>query len=150
MFELGDPERDNFDEHSLDGSRKLSALKETIRRSKLPLRDGYSSLEQFGEMVLKDLQRAISIDFPETEEAAKLKRSSLDFNVVQNESFYFERLEYEREIQHYIDHGLISNKGKKSKKKIANSSLLIQSDEGSGKTTLLASIASKYQANDKV
>ena len=69
-FELGDPERKNYEEDSSDAHRKLRELKETIRARDLPLVDGYS-LENLHELLLNCLTSMIDLDFPADEAAAQ-------------------------------------------------------------------------------
>jgi tetratricopeptide (TPR) repeat protein len=45
---------------------KLERLKEQVRTSGLPLREGYNDGKELGELVFHDLERAIHEDFPET------------------------------------------------------------------------------------
>ena len=158
LFELGDPERVNFEESSSDASRKLSNLKEKIRSLKFPLVDGYSSIEQFGEFILEDLKKAILIDFPDDEEGAKnirnLNSSSIKNNNNLVDSFYFSRAEYEKQLITYIENGSFVSKDKKNNRSKSSTGvilpLVIQSDIGFGKSTLLSTILSKYYSQEKV
>ena len=71
-FELGDPQRDNYEEESSDGHRKLRELKETIRASGLPLVDGYTR-DQLQSLLVESFTRVINEDFPADEPAACIR-----------------------------------------------------------------------------
>lgn len=51
---------------ALSPSEKQKALKEKIKSSKLPIREGYRTVSEFGDWVLRDLTAAINAEFPET------------------------------------------------------------------------------------
>ena len=83
-FELGDPERKNYEEESEDGHRKLRELKNTIRASGLPLIDGYS-IENLSSHIMKALTIAIDEDFPDDEPAAKQR----NLNGMNSKNIYY-------------------------------------------------------------
>lgn len=80
FFYFRDPARDAADNEA--GRRnQLDALKQRIRASGLPLRDGYASAEELGGMVQADLSRAIDEEFPAASQPTLLQRQSSEHEV---------------------------------------------------------------------
>ena len=71
-----DVAREEFRSESPEASAKLSALKERIRASGLPLREGYADPKAFGELVLADLGAVVDRLFPEGSQPDPLEREA--------------------------------------------------------------------------
>ncbi len=70
--------RREAERRAADRRAELTALKERIRASGRPVRDGYTDVHQFGELVFRDLSEAIDQRFPASLKRGQLERAALD------------------------------------------------------------------------
>lgn len=126
-FELGDPERKNYEEESSDGHRKLRELKDRIRNSSLPLVDGYNN-DNLSNYLLDALTAVINQDFPMDEEAAK--SNLLAKHKAAPSSVFYKNENIFKAFRSYI---LSSGKAKS----LFHFPCVIQGPEGCGKATNL-------------
>ncbi len=113
--------------------QKLDRLKDRIRESGLPLREGYRDSEQLGDWVLEDLQKIIDRDFPEGSRPSKVAREAFD------QYLYAQRLtrayvggeKYFQQLDDHLNHDTLP--------------LVVLGESGLGKSTLLAKWALDHQ-----
>jgi len=121
--------RDDFIESSPDARDKLEALKESIRKSGLALREPYANPRELAGMVLRDLTAAINQEFPPGTEPAPLDAEAAEHEAfaVSRSRVYIGRDEYFTRLDaHAAGDG---------------PPLVIQGESGSGKSALLANWA---------
>ena len=125
--------RDDFIESDPDARDKLEALKESIRKSGLALREPYADPRELAGMVLRDLTAAINQEFPPGSEP-----DPLDAEAAEHEAFavsrarvYIGRDEYFARLN---DHAAGDGEP-----------LVIGGESGSGKSALLANWALAYR-----
>ena len=123
-FELGDPERKNFEEESSDGHRKLRELKDRIRDTKLPLVDGYS-LDKLSSLIMNNLLTSLDEDFPEDEPSAKKHKGPS----THAKMFYHPNASANQAMENYISEPISSSKN--------NHPFIVYGGEGTGKSTVL-------------
>ena len=133
-FELGDPERKNYEEESNDGYEKLRALKNEIRESGLPLIDGYTR-EQLPSILLQALTAIIDADFPADEPAAQ--QSIAD--VVSHASVVYHRVKKWHQA-------MTETVGKAIRMQDRHPAVAVKGANGSGKSTLLLQWVGERQA----
>jgi len=75
---IPESDRRNFTAENAEDAEKLGNLKETIRRSGLPVRDGYRNPKVLGRAIRRDLTRVINDLFPEGSQPDPLTREALD------------------------------------------------------------------------
>ncbi len=113
--------------------QKLAQLKERIRASGLPLREGFRDSEQLGDWVLEDLRRVIDRDFPEGSRPDEVFREANEHNL------YAKRLvrayvggeAYCRQLENHLLND--------------DQPLVVLGASGLGKSTLLAKWAIEHQ-----
>jgi tetratricopeptide (TPR) repeat protein len=117
--------------------QNLVDLKERIRASGFPVRDGYKNPRSLGELVLKDLTAVIDRIFP-----AGSQPDSLDRESVGHEAFaasraqvYIERKEYFERLDEHAES--------------SGPPLVVLGESGGGKSALLANWALQYRENIK-
>lgn len=124
---LPEEHRREMKAESREAAGRLAELKDRIRASGIPVRDGYRSPEELGELVLADLTQALDRDYPEADVPKGFEAETLDHEVrIDNLSRFFvgrgpflDRLE-----AHWAGDG---------------PALIVAGTEGSGKSALLAS-----------
>lgn len=142
IFYLRDPEyvdrippaqRSDFVEQDPQRRARLEALKGSIRRSGLALRENYPDPQALGQWVLEDLTVAINQMFPVTEVPGPLDREGAEHDVFARSrtGVYVGRQEYfDRLNEHAAGDGL---------------PLVVLGESGSGKSALLANWAVRYR-----
>ena len=113
----------NEDKTSRD---KLTALKDKIRKSGLPVHENYPDPKTFAELVFKDISDVIEQCFPKGSELDPLDREALDHEALaQNKSrVYIGRKEYFGKLDKHVE----------SK----SEPLVVLGESGAGKTALIA------------
>ena len=70
--------RQDFASEDSESRNRVETLKDTLRKSSLPVRDNYADPETLGKMILNDLWTAIAKDFPEAEQLTVLDQDAHD------------------------------------------------------------------------
>ncbi|MDD5189218.1 MAG: DUF4062 domain-containing protein, partial [Methanoregula sp.] len=123
-----------------EAGRKLTDLKERIRKSGFPVRENYSDPVVFGELVKEDLMRVIDSLAPPPKPLTDAERASaaLDREDMAHEAFaasrfgvYIPRQEYFKRLDVHVSGD--------------SPPLVVLGDSGSGKSALLAHWAFRYR-----
>jgi tetratricopeptide (TPR) repeat protein len=135
--------RDDFRSEDPEAERKLKALKDRIRATGFPVREGYADPRAFGSLVLEDLGGVIDRLFPEgsqpdaldrdawEHEAFARSRAAIETPPGERAGAYVGRQEYfDRLNQHAAGNG---------------PPLVVLGESGSGKSALLANWALAYR-----
>jgi nephrocystin-3 len=112
---------------------KLSALKDRIRESGLPVRESYKNPKSFGQLVLDDLTRVIDDLYPEGSQPDQLDRDAADHEAFARSRarIYIGREKYFRRLDEHTAGD--------------DQPLVVLGESGSGKSALLANWALKYR-----
>ena len=87
---LSEEHRRGMAAESPEAARRLAELKDRIRASGIPVREGYRSPEELGELVLEDLTQALDRDYPEADVPKGFEAETLDHEVrIDNLSRFF-------------------------------------------------------------
>ena len=118
---------------------KLADLKERIRASGLPLREGYADPQALGEMVLKDLTALIDRLFPEGSQPDPLDREAAEHEAFARSRLgvYIGRPEYFQQLDAFAQAPTQHAQGL---------GLVVRGESGSGKSALLANWLAGYVA----
>jgi len=122
-----------FIEESPEGAQKLRELKDRIRASSFPVREGYPNPQALGRLVLEDLTRIINDLYPEGTEPAPLDREAAEHEAFAQSRarVYIGRQEcFDRLDEHAAGDG---------------PPLVVLGESGSGKSALLANWALRYR-----
>jgi nephrocystin-3 len=132
FFYFRDPKALGPVEQDQESINKQTALKDRIRKSGFPVSENYPDAEAVGQLVLKDLEQAINIEFPE-QQLTPLERDRLDHEVFaeSRSKVYIGRQEY---FDHLDDHALG-----------VGDPLVVLGESGSGKSALLANWCFRFR-----
>jgi len=139
--EVAEPEeiaqlgREEAERRALERRRNLAALKERIRASGLPVREGYADPQALGRLVLADLSAVIDRLYPEGSQPDPLEREAAE-----HEAFARSRARIYIGRQEYFDRLDAHVQGDEPP-------LVVLGESGSGKSALLASWALRYRAS---
>ena len=124
--------RERAEGRARERRRKLSALKQLLRESAFPVRDGYADPEELGRLVRRDLTEVIDDLFPAGEEPSPLDREALAHEAFARSraSVYVERPDYFACLNRHADGG--------------GPPLVVLGESGAGKSALLANWALRY------
>ena len=125
--------RAEAERRSKERNQKLTALKDRIRASGLPLLENYPNPQALGEKVRRDLTEIIERFYPKGSEPDSLDREALD-----HEAFAQKRAKVYIGRQEYFDH---LNEHAES----AALPLVVLGESGSGKSALLSNWALSYR-----
>jgi hypothetical protein len=115
-------------------AEKLRNLKDTIRRSGFPVREGYSGSKQLGELVLADLTEVINDLFPEGSQP-----DALDREATLHETYAQSRGRVYIAREEYFDALSAHASGNDPQP------LVVLGETGSGKSALIANWAARYR-----
>lgn len=109
---------------------KLKELKEKIEKNKFPVRY-YKNLDEFGELVLKDLNGVIDETYPENLTESDKESYEHEMVIKRYKQIYVERIKYNGRLDNFI---------------AGNENLLtVLGEAGTGKSALLANWGSAYR-----
>ena len=114
-------------------ARKLVLLKERIRESGFPVREGYPDPRSLGRLVLEDLTRLIDTLFPKGSAPDPLDREATEHEAFARSRarVYIGRREYVDQLEEHV--------------RADSPPLVVLGDSGSGKSALLANWAFRYR-----
>jgi tetratricopeptide (TPR) repeat protein len=127
-------DREDFTSENPEGAEKLRNLKEQIRKSGFPVRDGYRNPRVLGRAVRRDLTRVINRLFPQGSQPDPLDREAAEHEAFAQSRarVYIGRQEYcDRLDEHARSDG---------------PPLVVLGESGLGKSALLANWAMRYRA----
>ena len=125
---------EDFTVENAKDAEKLSALKDRIRQSIFPVRDGYRNPEVVGRAIRRDLTRVINRLWPEGSQPDPLDREAMDHEAYaqSRERVYIGRQEY---FDRLDTHAAAND----------TQPLVILGESGSGKSALLANWVARYR-----
>jgi tetratricopeptide (TPR) repeat protein len=133
---LPSDQRAAFEEGSYESVQKLLALKERIRRSPFPVRENYSDVREFGQLVLSDFTQLIDRLFPEGSAPDGLGREAAShesFAIARSHVFIGRQRDLEQLDAHVRSDG---------------PPLVVVGESGLGKSALLANWALRLRATN--
>ena len=150
-FQLGDTERQLYEETSEESYLKLRTLKQTLKSSGLPILDGYESIAQLVNAMVEDLTYVLDIDFPADEPQALIKT---DLFSLQKTPVFIPNPPLFKLMNEFIDsaHSSVpfSDKSKKNSRAqapVVKNLLFLHSAEGFGKSTLVQKFINSSQSD---
>src|SRR5262249_6523869 len=98
-------EQARYREPSPAGQVKLTALKNSIRESKLPVWDDWRSPQELGERVLRDFEQILDVLYPEGSEPDALEREAAehDYFATSRRGTYVGRQEYFERLERHVE-----------------------------------------------
>ena len=151
-----DAKREDFTSEDPASAEKLRQLKQQIKTSGLPVRDGYRNPEVVGRAIRRDLTRVINQNWPEGSQPDPLDHEAMDHEAYaqSRERVYIGRQEYFDRLDTYASGDAASSSpsppagaGGEGRGEVGagNSPLVILGESGSGKSALLANWVARYR-----
>jgi len=128
--------RKDLEPEGPEAKKRLSKLKDRIRKSGIPVREDYADPESVSRLILDDLWRLIDSEYPPVPEPDPLDRELAD-----HEAFADTRLGIYIEREEYLDRLDSHIKGD-------DPPLVLLGESGSGKSALIANWANRYRSEN--
>ncbi len=131
---------DEFIDADANAVQKLEGLKQRIRQSDFPVREGFSSPTELGEWLEADLRKAIETVFLEREVPTPLdleRRSHAAFAASRTRAYVPEAL-YDQRFDDWVDQRSRSGE---------STPLVVTGSSGLGKSSLVAHLVDVYRSN---